>query len=65
MSTLMKMADPEEQVYEGCIYGEQPADPHFQLSVDSLRSMQLVGLPIRVEHADNQAGDFAPSGGSR
>lgn len=43
-----------DSCFEGCIYGETPTDPHYRLTVDDLRNLQLTGLPVRVEHQGDQ-----------
>jgi hypothetical protein len=44
----------EAASFEGCVYAEHPEDQHYRLNVDDLRSMQLTGLPVRVEHQPEQ-----------
>lgn len=40
--------------FSGCVYGPRPADTLYVIESDELFDMDLVGLPIRVEHMDHQ-----------
>lgn len=53
----MPPTDDEDLVACGCIYADDPDDPMYRLTPDDLRGMDLVGLPIRVEHGDNDCGE--------
>lgn len=48
------MATTFDAEWEGCIYADQPSNPHYQLTPEELRSMRFEGLPIRVEHDEEQ-----------
>ena len=50
------MDPPAPRAFEGCIYGEQPLNPKYRLSAEQLSSLQLVGLPVCVEHEAEAVG---------
>lgn len=50
------MDPPGARTFEGCIYGEQPLNPKYHLSAEQLSSLQLVGLPVCVEHEARERG---------
>ena len=49
--------------FEGCIYGEEPDDPHYKLTLDDLKALQpqLHGLPVHVEHGARDIGRVTSS----
>lgn len=51
----------DDLVFSGCIYNDEPDDDFYKLSVDDLKQMRLVGLPIRVEHHDTDSGEVLDS----
>lgn len=51
----------EDEFFSGCIYGPDPEDDFYRLSPEDLRCMQLVGLPIRIEHKNTDCGKVVDS----
>ena len=47
--------------YSGIVYGPEPDDPFYKLTRDDLKSMDLVGLPVKIEHMKTVVGKITAS----
>lgn len=52
----MKSKSKDEMEYFGVVYGSHPTDPFYKLSREDLQKMDLVGLPVKLEHSDKTVG---------